>query len=138
MKKLAEEFKGKIHLVVKFAPYPFRDYGRIAAKAALAARAQNAFWEMHEKLLENYRKLDPTTLDAIAGELKLDRVRFKRDLESPEFDKKVQADIDLGKSFGIYQTPTFFINGKMVVGERPIESLRKIIGEKLAEAERGK
>lgn len=121
--------------MVKFAPYPYRDYGKMAAKAALAAGAQNAFWEMHEKLLENYSRLDPKTLAKIVGELGLKPDKFNADLESEPFEKKVKEDIALGESLGIYQTPTFFINGRQVVGERPIETLRKIILEELAAVE---
>ena len=33
---------------------------------------------------------------------------------------------------GVRGTPTFFINGRMVVGARPIEDFRAIIDEELA------
>jgi len=138
VKRLAEEYKGKLHLVVKFAPYPYRDYAKVAARAALAAREQGAFWPMHEKLLENYRKLDPKTILALAGELGLDTERFRRDLESERLAARVEEDVKLCKDLGLYQTPTFYINGRVVVGERPIEALRKIVDEELNAATKGK
>jgi protein-disulfide isomerase len=30
--------------------------------------------------------------------------------------KKIQVDMDIGQKQGVQSTPTFFINGKMVVG----------------------
>jgi len=34
----------------------------------------------------------------------------------------------------LYNTPTFYINGRQVVGERPFEYLKKIIDEELKNA----
>jgi protein-disulfide isomerase len=36
----------------------------------------------------------------------------------------------------IYNTPTFYINGRQVVGDRPFEDLSRIIDEELAQAGR--
>jgi len=42
-----------------------------------------------------------------------------------ERDKKLAVDLDL------YNTPTFFINGRKVIGNRPYEYFKKIIEEEL-------
>ncbi len=49
---------------------------------------------------------------------------------SIERDKKLAVDLD------IYNTPTFFVNGRRVIGERPYEYLKKIIEEELGNAKR--
>jgi protein-disulfide isomerase len=36
----------------------------------------------------------------------------------------------------LYNTPTFYINGRQVIGERPFEYFRKIIDEELNQAEK--
>ena len=45
-----------------------------------------------------------------------------------ERDKKLALDMDL------YNTPTFFINGRKVIGERPFEYFKIIIDEELKHA----
>lgn len=137
MKQLAEEYKGRVHLVIKFAPYPHRDFAKIASRAALAAREQSKFWQMHEKLLENYRILDFKVLDRLVAELKLDRAKFYKDMDSERIIAAVDADLALCDSIPVYQTPTFFFNGRTVVGAKPIEALRAIADEELSLARKG-
>lgn len=139
MKQLAREYEGRVRLVVKFAPYPYRDYAKLAARASLAAREQGQFWPMHELLLKNYRTLNPATVAELARSLGMDVARFQRDLDSERLAKRVEDDVALNRSLAIYQTPTFVIGptgqpGRVVVGERPIEHLREVIEEELAAA----
>lgn len=86
---------------------------------------------MHEKLLENYRMLDPKTIDRLVAELKLDRAKFYKDMESDWAVAAVDADLALCDRIPVYQTPTFFFNGRTVVGAKPIESYREIADEEL-------
>ena len=46
----------------------------------------------------------------------------------------VKKDIVLGNQSGIYGTPTFFINGTMVVGAQPFEQISAVIESELAKA----
>jgi len=46
--------------------------------------------------------------------------------------KLIEQDENLAVSLDIYNTPTFFINGRKVIGNRPYEYLKKIIEEELA------
>lgn len=131
MKEVLKKYGGKVRLAVKFAPYPYRDNAKMAAVAALAAREQGAFEGMHEKMLDNYYQLDSAILKKIASELKLDMARFERDLKSEKLIKKVEDDTALARGMEIWQTPTFVINGKMMVGERPFEHFTKVIDEEL-------
>jgi predicted DsbA family dithiol-disulfide isomerase len=123
-----------VRLVVKFAPYPYRDGAKLAAQAALAAREQNAFAPMHEKMLENYYQLNPATLKKLAAELKLDAARFDKDMNSEKAAKRVEEDVALTRSLDIWQTPTFLINGRQLVGERPIEHFVEVIDQELKKA----
>jgi protein-disulfide isomerase len=134
-----EEYAGRILLVVKYAPYPYRDFARVAARASLAAREQGRFWEMHELLLENSRTLNAKTIAGLAAALGLDPERFQEDLDSKRLVARVEEDVALTRSLNLYQTPTFVIgptgrSGRVLVGERPIEHLRKAIDEELASA----
>jgi predicted DsbA family dithiol-disulfide isomerase len=120
-----------VRFVVKMYPYRYRDFSHIAAEAALAARDQGKFWEMHEKLLEKSPRLDRASLIEYAREVGLDMERFVRDLDAMKHKDVIERDKDLAYKLDLYNTPSFFFNGRMVLGNRPYESFQKILQEEL-------
>jgi protein-disulfide isomerase len=129
-----QEFQGKIRLVIKNYPYKYRDYSHIAAEALLAAGDQGKYWEMHDLLLVRSPRLDRDSLIGYAGELGLDVQRFTADLDSMKHKDLIEKDKKLAESLDLYNTPTFFINGRKVIGNRPYAYLEKIIKEELVRA----
>ncbi len=127
-----EAYRGKVRLVMKNYPYRYRDFARIAAEASLAARDQGKYWEMHDLLIKESPKLDRASLISYARKLGLDVAKFTESIDSQKHKKEIDADIKLAKDLDLYNTPTFFINGRKVVGERPFSYLKKIVDEELA------
>jgi protein-disulfide isomerase len=127
-----------VRLVVKHSPYKYRDYSRLAAEAALSARDQGKFREMHHLLLERSPKLDQESLVAYAKELSLDVARFKRDIDGMTHAKEIDRDGKLAETLDLYSTPAFFINGIKVLGDRPFEAFREIIDLELKTVGAGK
>jgi protein-disulfide isomerase len=103
-----------------------------AAEAGLAANAQGKFWEMHDKMFSNQQALDRPALERYAQELNLDMNKFRGDLDSHKYKDKIDEDVRLGDSVGAGGTPTFFINGRMIVGAQPFDAFKQIIDEELA------
>ena len=134
VKQILQAYPGKIRLVIKNYPYKYRDFSRIAAEASLAARDQSRYWEMHDILLTRSPKLDRASLIAYAEELSLDVKKFTDSIDSGRHTKEIDRDLKLAESMDLYNTPTFYINGRQVVGERPFEYFRKIIDEILNES----
>ncbi len=127
-----QKYRGKLKLVIKHYPYRYRDYSSLAAQASEAARAQGKFWEMHDLMLER-KQLDRNSLLDYARELGLDLARFQLDLDNKTYLPRVEADFALARKLDLFQTPTFVINGRLLVGERPIEMFRQLIDQALAE-----
>ena len=134
VKKIMETYPGKIRRVIKNYPYKYRDFARMAAEASLAARDQGKYWEMHEILLTRSPKLDRASLIAYAGELGLDVKKFTASIDGNAHKADIDADIKLAESMDLYNTPTFYINGRQIIGERPFEYLKKVIDEELSAA----
>lgn len=109
-----------------------------AARAALAAKAQNAYWPMHRKMLAESPELSPEKLVGYAKGLGLDKERFTKDLNAEWTLARVKKDVETARSFDLYQTPTYVINGRVVVGEREFEYMKQVIDEELATAGKGK
>src|SRR5207247_11208926 len=82
-----------------------------AAEAAEAAAAQGKFWEMHDLLYENQRRLRDEDLRGYAEKLGLDVERFDEDLAEHVHAERVHEDFMSGVRSGVNGTPTFYING---------------------------
>ena len=135
VKKIMETYKGKIRLVIKNYPYQYRDYSHSAAEASLAARDQGKYWEMHDLLLKKSPKLDRASLIKYAQDLGLDVKKFTESLDGKKHSAEIERDKKLALDMDLYNTPTFYINGIKVVGERPFEYFKKIIDGELKKAE---
>ncbi len=132
LKQLEDDYKGKVKLAFKNQPLPFHANARTAAAAALAAHEQGKFWEMHDKLFENQRALDRASIERYAQELGLNMAKFKSALDSNKFDAQITADSQEGNRLGANGTPTFFINGRQLVGAQPVGAFKAIIDEELS------
>jgi len=129
-----ETFKGKIRLVIKNYPYKYRDFSYIAAEASLAAGDQGKYWEMHDLLIKKSPELGRDHLITYAKEIGLDVRTFTASLDTRKHAASIERDKKLAVDLDLYNTPTFFINGRKVIGERPYEYLKKIIEEELRNA----
>jgi protein-disulfide isomerase len=127
VKQLRELYPEKVKVVFKNFPLNFHKQAEIAAEAALAAGAQGKFWEMHDKIFANQKNISADILKGYAQELNLDMNTFNDDLDTHRYKKTVEADMKLAKGAGVRGTPTFFINGKKLVGAKPVPEFQKII-----------
>ena len=126
---------GKVKLSYK--NYAFLgDESRWAAQAAECAADQGKFWELHELLFtrqqgENTGAFSKDNLINLAKEIKVDSAKFSDCLNQDKTLDRVQADIAEGNKIGVRGTPTFLINGKLIVGAQPYEAFKTAIDEAL-------
>lgn len=131
LKAIEEQYKGKVKFAFKHQPLPFHSNAKGAAMAAMAANEQGKFWEYHDKLFANQTALDRASLEKYAQELGLNMTKFKSALDSNKFESIISADSEEGTKVGARGTPTFFINGRQLVGAQPVESFKTIIDDEL-------
>lgn len=117
--------------MVKHLPYRYRDFSLLAAEASMAARDQGKFREMHVLLLERSPALSRANLIAYAKELGLDVPRFTKDLDGMAHRKEIERDVKLAEGLDLYTTPTLFINGIKVTGDRPFDAYKAVIDQEL-------
>jgi protein-disulfide isomerase len=128
---LVKELESKVKLVIKFYPYRYRDYARIAAEAAVEAWKQGKFAEMHELLIKKSPRLDRESLISYAKELNLDVEKFTKALDNQEGASIIERDLKLAKELDLYITPAFYINGVKVLGVRDSDYFKEIILKEL-------
>ena len=97
-----------------------------AAEAAECAREQGKFWPYHDRLFEKAGRLAFT--DArLMEELGLDRAALEGCLASGRHTDRILAEAALARRLGASGTPTFLINGSLVIGAHPFETFKRIL-----------
>jgi len=127
-------YAGKIKIIFKQFPLGFHANAQKAAEAALFANDNGKFWELHKIMFENQKALDIDSILGYAKQVGLDADALKAALDSNKYADAVNADVKAGQGAGISGTPSFVINGKLVVGALPVENFKKEIDEALAKA----
>lgn len=129
---LTKKYGRNVRVAFKHYPLPFHPKAPRAAAAAVAAQNQGRFWELHDRLFAQGAALDDDALIAHARAIGLDIERFKRDLEDPATQARVEADIAEAKKAGVQGTPTFFVNGERLVGAQPLDAFIPVVDRALA------
>lgn len=138
MTAIRARFPLDVRLVVRQRPLPFHEHARPAAEAALEARAQlgdAAFFRMSTLLFANQRSLTRSTLETIAVAVGLDLARFRRALDDETHEEAIARDLGLGDRMGAEGTPTFYVNGELIVGAQPLASFVHAVERARARAE---
>jgi len=130
LRAVEQAHPGDVRVVFKNLPLPFHDLARPMARAAVAADAQGHFWEMHDRLFALTGTADRAALDGVARSIGLDVATFDRDLDDPSLDARIDADDADAKALGVTGTPTFFVNGRRVVGAQPAAIFEKAIAKR--------
>ena len=128
--QLVEKYPQKIKVAYKNFPVQSHKYAETAARAALAAGKQGQFWPFHNKLFDNYNRLNDDKIREIVRELKLDAAKFEKDWQDPEIAAAVQSDMAEGRQVGVRSVPTVFINGKQVK-RRTLDGMSEMIDKEL-------
>lgn len=127
------------------------DAAQLAAKAGECALRQDAFWKFHNRIFEVVFKerkeyLSEEDLLNIAGELGLNKRAIKSCLNSAKIGEEIQKDRkrlrDLIDQLPAEEkekaqrigTPTFFINGHILIGAQPYSEFKRVIKEELEKA----
>lgn len=127
-----------VKVVFKNFPLSIHKQAKPAAYAAMAADRQGKFWEYHDELFVNIKKLNDTnTLMEIATQMGLDIAQFTKDMVDPRIKNQVEQDMRDGAQVGVTGTPTIFINGRKLK-QRSAAEAQKIIDDELKKIRSGK
>jgi protein-disulfide isomerase len=132
--RVLAEFAGQVRLVYKDFPLPFHEGAGPAAEAARCAGEHGAFWEYHDLLFLAQPAFARGDLLGYAARLGLPREAFAACLDSGRHRAGVAADTQEGRALGVSGTPTFFVNGRRLLGLHPIETFREAVQDALEDA----
>ena len=129
---LLEMFPGQVRFVYRDFPLiNIHPNARPAAEAAQCAFAQGKFWEFHNGIFMNQSRLGNALYLDLAADIGLDQAAFEQCISSGRFVDEVTGDFMAARELGVTGTPTFFINGRPMVGAQPLEAFIAIVEEEL-------
>lgn len=134
LKTLRDVYPDDVRIAYKALPMDRHPNALLAAMAARSAQSQGKFWEFHD-LLFSGRRLDPSVILSYAQHVELDMSTLVRDLDTLEYGPEVRRDARQARRLGISATPTFFINGRVISGAKPLAEFDRVIGEELRYAD---
>jgi protein-disulfide isomerase len=134
LKQVRQKYGDQVKLVYMDFPLGFHPHAMDAARAARCAADQDKFWQFHDALFLDQKKLDPDNLRQTAAKIGLDRDKFNACFTSDKYDAGIRKDVAEGNSLGVTGTPTFFINGRELAGAQPPPKFDEVIDEELARA----
>lgn len=100
-----------------------------AARAALAAREQDAYLEFHEALMASQGYTSPEGIANIARALLLDPDQLLRDMENPAIGRIIEENQRLADELGIRGTPALVLGDLLVQGAVPRDRLAELIAQ---------
>lgn len=132
LKQILERDGDRVRLVYRDFPIEaLHPYARKAAEAARCASEQGKFWDYHDKLFASQSALDREALERYAADLQLDSKTFAGCLASDKYREAIDQDIRDGEKAGVGATPTFFVNGRLLVGVPSAPVIQSMIDEEL-------
>jgi protein-disulfide isomerase len=116
----------RVRVVYKDFPI-LGEASELAAKAALASKAQGKHQAFHEALLASKGDMTRESILTTAREVGLDTKRLEKDMENPEWQKVIETNRTLARNLGITGTPGFIVGTELVPGALDVNGLRDLI-----------
>ncbi|HRG76841.1 MAG TPA: thioredoxin domain-containing protein [Leptospiraceae bacterium] len=138
---LREKYGKKIFWV--FKDFPLQEIHEDAFQAHISANCvlevqPEKYWSHFKTLFDNYKSLQKDNLVSFIQDNGINEEKWKACMKDPELQKQIiaeiQEDLKEGKKMGIKGTPTFIINGKLIVGARGFDFFDSIIEKELKAA----
>jgi protein-disulfide isomerase len=133
LKEVLARYPKKVRLVYMDFPLPFHPHALDAAKAARCAEEQGKFWEYHDGLFADQSKESPADLKKLAKQLGLNTTQFDSCFEKAKYQSAIEKDVAEGKRLGVDGTPSFYIDGRPLVGAVPFQNFQQVIEDELVD-----
>jgi protein-disulfide isomerase len=130
--RLLAEYSDKILYVFRDYPLGFHKRAIPASVAARCANEQDKYWDYYESLKVMVGDLSDVDLNKRAADMGLNMDDFGACMASGRHEAVVNAGFEDGQALGVTGTPTYFINGRMLIGAQPYEAFLAIVKDELS------
>jgi protein-disulfide isomerase len=132
LNQVMAKYPGKVRLVYRHFPLDsLHPQARRAAEASWCAAEQDRFWQFHDRVYASGPDASEETLKRLAGEAGLDTAKFSSCVASGRAAASIEKDVEEGARHGVNGTPGFFVNGRALSGNMPLDAFVRVIDEEL-------
>jgi len=110
--KAAMAGRDDIRLCFMHFPLPGHPHAMSAAQAAVFAHRHGKFWELHDLLFDNQRRLSDAAIRSMVEQVGLDTKALIEGVKTGELAQIVDRHRNEGLRLGVQGTPAIFINGR--------------------------
>ena len=127
LKTFFDQHPNDIYIQVQYFPLTnMHHHAMISALYSECAARQGKFWELDDLMIPQQSQwaqlISPEPVfQAMAQQVGMNIDQLNTCLASDDARKVINDEKSLGQSLGIVSTPTYFINGKMVVGGKSLD-----------------
>jgi protein-disulfide isomerase len=127
LNQVLKKYPDKVRLVYRH--FIRNEVDLAAANAAECAGEQNKFWQMHDQIFGD--STNEFNYKLYAQNIGINVDQFNKCQASNKYTNKARADSEMGQQLGVQGTPTFVINGEVLVGYRPFEAFDALVKKDL-------
>jgi protein-disulfide isomerase len=118
----------KLRVVIK--EFPILGKGSMfAARAAIASKAQDKYWDFHVAMMESKGSLNENSVMQIAAKTGLNTDKLRTDMDAENVKQEIAESHMLANRLGINGTPSFIIDDRLIPGALGLDQLRSQIAE---------
>ena len=138
--ELMAAFPGQIQLI--YMDYPLESMHPFARGAAIMGRCiytqnNDSFWNYHDWIFQHQAEITAENLRTMAldyakTDKNLDITSLTACMTAPEPRAQVDRTIAMGDALKLNATPTFFINGRRLVGTISLDNLKIVVEDEIA------
>lgn len=136
LRRIRQKYGAEVSVV--FRHFPLTGIHPHAANAALAAECagvQQRFEPYHDVLFQRQDSIGSTSWTAFAREAAVpDTALFQRCMTNRDHARRIDQDVEAGRSLGVTSTPTSVINGMKVSGAIDEAAIVSMVEEALRKA----
>jgi len=127
LKTFFAQHPNDLYLKVHYFPLTnMHHHAMISAIYSECAARQGKFWELDDVMIPQQSQwaqlINPEPVfQSMAGQVGMDLNQLNTCVASDDARKVINDEKSIGQSMGITSTPTYFINGKMVVGVKSLQ-----------------
>jgi protein-disulfide isomerase len=117
LEAFAKKNASKVRFCAVPFPLPMHPNAIPAGQAAMWARDQGKYWEMHDALFENAQNLSTATIVGLANKIGLKGADLQKALQAGTYAQEVEKYKAMGNAANIHGTPSLFFNGRSYSAE---------------------
>lgn len=138
---ILKKYGDQVRLVYKHMPlsemHPWAYDASLTVECA-AAQKPEAFWYFHDYFYDPSRGLTRKNFrektGAFAKSINLDVKKLQSCVDAKQFGARIDYDLREASNYGFTATPTFVVNGIVIVGNQPLSVFVEVIQEELQKA----